>query len=60
MKPDLSRLLIELVDAEVELVLVGGLAAVTHGAPVTTFDVEIVHRRTPEGDKGNALQLAVA
>jgi hypothetical protein len=27
---------------------VGGLAAVAQGAPVTTFDVDIVHDRTPE------------
>jgi hypothetical protein len=26
-----------------EVVLVGGLAVVVQGAPVTTFDVEVVH-----------------
>jgi hypothetical protein len=45
---DLSTLLERLVAANVELILVGGLAAVAQGAPVTTHDVDIVHRRTPE------------
>ena len=31
---------------EVEFILVGGAAAVLHGAPVVTYDVDIVHRRT--------------
>jgi hypothetical protein len=46
MTPDLTSLLLELLEGEVEFVLVGGLAAVAQGAPVTTFDVDIVHRRT--------------
>jgi hypothetical protein len=33
---------------QVEFILVGGAAAVLQGAPVVTFDVDIVHRRTPE------------
>lgn len=37
-----------LVESGVEFVLVGGVAGVMHGAPVTTFDVDIVHRRTPD------------
>jgi hypothetical protein len=45
---DLSTLLDRLLEAEVEFVLVGGLAAVVQGAPITTFDVDIVHRRTPD------------
>jgi hypothetical protein len=44
--PDLTTLLERLVATDVEFVLVGGLAAVVQGAPVTTFDVDIVHRRT--------------
>lgn len=28
--------------------MVGGAAAVIHGAPITTQDLDIVHRRTPE------------
>ncbi len=32
----------------VEFILVGGLAGVLQGAPVNTFDVDIVHSRTPQ------------
>jgi hypothetical protein len=42
----LYTLLEELGTAGVEYVLVGGMAAVVHGAPTTTFDLDIVHRRT--------------
>jgi hypothetical protein len=45
---DLSTLLEGLLAADVEFVLVGGLAAVVQGAPITTLDVDIVHRRTEE------------
>ena len=45
---DLSALLKELNKAGVEFVLVGGVAAVAQGAPVTTFDLDIVHRQTDE------------
>jgi hypothetical protein len=45
-KPDLETLLDRLLASGIEFVLVGGLAAVVQGAPVTTFDVDIVHRRT--------------
>jgi hypothetical protein len=42
-----------LVEADVEFVLVGGLAAVLNGAPVHTFDVGIVHSR----EQANAERL---
>jgi hypothetical protein len=48
MAADLTTLLERLLAADVELVLVGGLAAVVQGAPLTTFDVDVVHRRTEE------------
>jgi hypothetical protein len=32
-------------DADVEFVIVGGLAAVLHGAPINTFDVDVVYSR---------------
>ncbi|MBI5533403.1 MAG: hypothetical protein HY898_11855 [Deltaproteobacteria bacterium] len=32
----------------VEVILVGMLSAVVRGAPATTFDIDIVHRRTPQ------------
>jgi predicted nucleotidyltransferase len=45
---DVGELLRRLVDAEVEFIVVGGAAAVLHGAPITTEDLDIVHRRTPD------------
>jgi hypothetical protein len=33
---------------DVEFIVVGGVAAVLGGAPISTFDLDIVHRRTPE------------
>ncbi|RJP77341.1 MAG: hypothetical protein C4522_15745 [Desulfobacteraceae bacterium] len=45
---DLSAILEGLVKAGVEFILVGGLAAVVQGAPVTTMDVDIVHNRSSE------------
>jgi hypothetical protein len=37
-----------LASSDVEFVVVGLLAAVAQGAPVTTHDLDIVHRRTPD------------
>jgi predicted nucleotidyltransferase len=45
---DVGALVRRLVDAGVEFIVVGGAAAVLHGAPITTEDLDIVHRRTPE------------
>ncbi len=45
---DLSAILEGLIEAGVEFILVGGLAAVVQGAPVTTMDVDIVHNRSSE------------
>lgn len=45
---DIARLLHALRAGGVEFVVVGGAAAVLHGAPTTTRDLDIVHRRTPE------------
>jgi predicted nucleotidyltransferase len=44
---ELDELLAALVEGEVEFILVGGAAALIHGAPITTQDVDIVHRRDP-------------
>jgi hypothetical protein len=41
---DLESLLDALADAGVDFIVVGGAAAVLHGAPVTTQDLDIVHR----------------
>ena len=46
--PDLSALLEGLIEADIKFILVGGLAAVIQGAPVTTMDVDIVHNQSPE------------
>ncbi len=44
----LGEVLEGLLAARVDFILVGGLAAVIQGAPVTTMDVEVVHRQSPE------------
>jgi hypothetical protein len=45
---NLESLLETLASSHVEFIVVGLLAAVAQGAPVTTHDLDIVHRRTPE------------
>jgi len=37
-----------LVAHDVEFIVVGGVAAVLQGAPIVTFDVDILHRRSSE------------
>jgi hypothetical protein len=46
--PDLSALLEGLIQADVKFILVGGLAAVVQGAPITTMDVDIVHHQSSQ------------
>ena len=48
LKPDFLALLHELFAAEVEYVVVGGVAAILEGAPVTTLDLDIVY--SPDQD----------
>lgn len=48
---DLSALLKGLSEAGLEFIVVGGLAAVAQGAPITTFDLDIVHHQTEENIK---------
>ena len=49
MRPtDFAALLQRLLDADVEFILVGGLAANVHGSARATYDVDVVYRRTPE------------
>lgn len=43
-----AGLLGALAQGEVRFVVVGGIAAVLQGAPVATFDVDVVHDRSPE------------
>lgn len=44
----LSEILEGLLEARVDFILVGGLAAVIQGAPITTMDVDVVHSQAPE------------
>jgi hypothetical protein len=45
---DLEALIAALFEAGVEHIVVGGAAAVLHGAPITTQDLDVVYRRTAE------------
>ena len=42
---ELIRLLVR---HKVDFIIVGGVAAVVQGAPVNTFDLDVVHARTPD------------
>lgn len=44
----LTTLLARLAASGTDFLLVGGLAAVAQGAPISTIDVDVVHRRDPE------------
>lgn len=48
MEPDLRALLLELADSGADFVVVGGIAAVLQGVPMATFDLDVVHSRSPE------------
>ena len=50
----LTTLLARLAASGTDFLLVGGLAAVAQGAPLTTLDVDVVHRREP-GNVGRLL-----
>ncbi|MGH9624331.1 MAG: DUF6036 family nucleotidyltransferase, partial [Bryobacteraceae bacterium] len=44
----LLALLQRLEESKAQFIVVGGLAAVLNGAPVQTYDVDIVYSRSPE------------
>lgn len=46
--PDFLEILKILVSNEVDFIVIGGVCAVLHGAPVTTFDLDLVHSRVPD------------
>jgi hypothetical protein len=46
MKTDFQRILPLLVEGRIDFVLVGGVAAIVHGAARATYDVDIVYART--------------
>ncbi len=48
---NLSKLLETLCQYRVEFIVVGGLAAVIQGVPVTTIDLDIVHHQTEKNIK---------
>jgi len=54
--PDFEALLRILVKHHVDFIVVGGICAVLHGAGIATFDLDVVHSRTPE----NVERLLVA
>lgn len=47
-EPKYHEILIRLADAGVEAIVVGMASAVIQGVPTMTWDLDIVHRRTPE------------
>ena len=53
---DFLALLRTLSRHRVEFLVIGGVAAVLHGAPVATFDLDVVHSREP----GNITRLLAA
>jgi predicted nucleotidyltransferase len=55
-KPSLLKIADLLHSHGVEFVVIGGQAAVLHGSPIPTFDVDLSYRRTPQ----NLQQLADA
>lgn len=46
--PKLLKILQVLAGREVEFIVIGGVAAVLQGAAFSTFDLDIIHSRTPE------------
>lgn len=46
--PDYLALLSALKAHGVDFIVVGGVCAVLHGAPIATFDLDVVHSRSPE------------
>lgn len=46
--PRFAELVALLAEHGVEFIIVGGVAGVLHGATLTTFDLDVLHRRTPE------------
>jgi predicted nucleotidyltransferase len=45
---DFLALLQTLVTHGVDFIIVGGVCAVLHGAPIATFDLDLVHSRAPD------------
>ncbi|MCX5900519.1 MAG: hypothetical protein NTX06_07265 [Proteobacteria bacterium] len=46
--PDFLEILRTLSEYKVDFIVVGGVCAVLHGAPMTTFDLDVVHSRSAD------------
>lgn len=47
-EPKYHEILIRLADEGVEIIVVGMAAAILQGVPTATWDLDVVHRRTPD------------
>jgi len=47
-RPDFLLILRTLSKHDVEFIIVGGVCGVLHGAPISTFDLDLVHSRSPD------------
>jgi hypothetical protein len=47
-EPDFLTLLRTLAEHQVRFIVVGGVSAVLQGAPIATFDLDLVHARDPD------------
>ena len=47
-RPDFLLILRTLAKHNVDFIIVGGICAVLHGAPISTFDLDLVHSREPD------------
>jgi hypothetical protein len=45
---DFQLVLQTLAEYQVDFIVIGGVCAVLHGAPITTFDLDLVHSREPD------------
>ena len=47
-EPDFLAVLHTFTEHEVDFIVVGGVCAALHGAPISTFDLDLVHSRAPD------------
>lgn len=45
---NLEKLIENLENAGIKYILIGGMAAIAHGAPLFSFDLDIIHEKSPE------------
>jgi len=58
MTVDLAQVIPPLVRANVDFILIGGMAAILHGSARVTFDVDVVYSRTHENIERLSIALA--